>query len=566
MDLLRGGFMVKKFKIRKTAMAFMLVAAMAVPSLGGGGALAAEDTNDTVRVEATSEDKTVEVGNVTVTNREGVIVKSDEDYNATVTTGDITTKDDGNYLDGVRIDPVGVKVNTFEESSANITTGDIKADSDGVYVESSDDSSASITTGNITTGNITTGSIVTDDQAGISVKAYNNANVEVTTGNIKADFDGVYVYVEDDSSASITTGDIETTKRRGIYAEAEENAKIEVIAGDIKAKLDGVEIYLTDGGSAKVEIKGDINSEKAGIYFDTDNENAKADILVDGTVSGERAGVVFYNDRVNECENLTLTVWKIKLNEDGKVAINDRVYSNNSFNDIETFEKNIMYIMRVNQPEEGGTISLTDEKGGALKQSYDYEVAKESDKVYVKVTPDEGYKLTGAYNGEDGEKLELLKDDDGNYYIVVPKGGGVTLAATLEKEEYDISFYDDDGKLIQSSKAFYGDSIKIPEAPVKEGYKFLYWEGSKYYPGDEYTVKSAHTFKAVWEKIEEPEEETSEEETAAPTGSSDKKTDAPSASPATDDTTNLIILFTIMMISGACAALTAGLKIKISKR
>ena len=45
-----------------------------------------------------------------------------------------------------------------------------------------------------------------------------------------------------------------------------------------------------------------------------------------------------------------------------------------------------------------------------------------------------------------------------------------------------------------------GEVITIPGAPTREGYTFLYWQGSKYYPGDKYTVKGAHTFKAVWKK------------------------------------------------------------------
>ncbi|MCR5073267.1 MAG: InlB B-repeat-containing protein [Clostridiales bacterium] len=47
-----------------------------------------------------------------------------------------------------------------------------------------------------------------------------------------------------------------------------------------------------------------------------------------------------------------------------------------------------------------------------------------------------------------------------------------------------------------------GDVITIPEAPTREGYTFRYWEGSEYYPGDQYTVEDDHTFTAKWEKDE----------------------------------------------------------------
>lgn len=45
-----------------------------------------------------------------------------------------------------------------------------------------------------------------------------------------------------------------------------------------------------------------------------------------------------------------------------------------------------------------------------------------------------------------------------------------------------------------------GDVIKVHEAPARKGYKFSYWKGSKYMPGDSYTVSGDHTFTAVWEK------------------------------------------------------------------
>ena len=44
-----------------------------------------------------------------------------------------------------------------------------------------------------------------------------------------------------------------------------------------------------------------------------------------------------------------------------------------------------------------------------------------------------------------------------------------------------------------------GEEIKILQAPEKEGYQFLYWEGSSYQPGDSYTVTEDHTFTAKWE-------------------------------------------------------------------
>lgn len=43
-----------------------------------------------------------------------------------------------------------------------------------------------------------------------------------------------------------------------------------------------------------------------------------------------------------------------------------------------------------------------------------------------------------------------------------------------------------------------GTSIRIHEAPVREGYTFQYWKGSSYQPGDTYKVTEDHAFVAQW--------------------------------------------------------------------
>ena len=46
-----------------------------------------------------------------------------------------------------------------------------------------------------------------------------------------------------------------------------------------------------------------------------------------------------------------------------------------------------------------------------------------------------------------------------------------------------------------------GEYFTLPEAPIRDGYTFLYWEGSRYNPGDKYKVTGTdHTFTAVWKK------------------------------------------------------------------
>ena len=68
---------------------------------------------------------------------------------------------------------------------------------------------------------------------------------------------------------------------------------------------------------------------------------------------------------------------------------------------------------------------------------------------------------------------------------------------------YDLNGGTLDGKTgVITIRTEEGSTITIPEAPVREGYRFTYWKGSEYYPGDSYKVESDHTFTAQWKKDE----------------------------------------------------------------
>ena len=64
-----------------------------------------------------------------------------------------------------------------------------------------------------------------------------------------------------------------------------------------------------------------------------------------------------------------------------------------------------------------------------------------------------------------------------------------------------------------------GTTITIMDAPVKDGFKFKYWKGSEYQPGDSYKALENHTFIAAWEENKKPG--TSDGSTSKP-GSKDK--------------------------------------------
>ena len=111
--------------------------------------------------------------------------------------------------------------------------------------------------------------------------------------------------------------------------------------------------------------------------------------------------------------------------------------------------------------------------------------------------------------------LDLLR----RYSVTYILDGGVLNGASGQISQY----YDD------------GTGITLPE-PTREGYRFAYWEGSRYDAGDPYTVTADHIFRAIWEKISDavtppkpeeeqpaPDEEPETEEDEKPAGSEDNK-------------------------------------------
>ena len=81
-----------------------------------------------------------------------------------------------------------------------------------------------------------------------------------------------------------------------------------------------------------------------------------------------------------------------------------------------------------------------------------------------------------------------------------------TEAPVTESQKATISFDLAGGSLNGQTgtvtlEAKVGDVITLPEAPTREGYRFLYWKGSVYQPGANYTVTGPKTFTAVWEPV-----------------------------------------------------------------
>lgn len=220
---------------------------------------------------------------------------------------------------------------------------------------------------------------------------------------------------------------------------------------------------ISDG----VGILRELSSEEMSGPIDVPNRDNKVNVLVEEVLDAKDVGVLLREYSPTELDpNLNLTVWKIKLNDNNNAAekelaasgldipvANAETPSTNSKYNLTDVQKtsrlntrgnastrttardfelnNIMYIIKVEQPSEGGTITAVDENGNDLAKNFGFDVAHEGEKVMLKANLEEGYNIIAAYNGL-GEKQPLLKDEQGNYYIFIPKGGGVYLSAELE--------------------------------------------------------------------------------------------------------------------------------------
>jgi hypothetical protein len=104
----------------------------------------------------------------------------------------------------------------------------------------------------------------------------------------------------------------------------------------------------------------------------------------------------------------------------------------------EEFEKSIQYIVKIDPAEVAGVSSLgaTKGDGSALDKEGDYEWAHEGDTLLLKVELQDGYELTNAY-GKENQSYPFTKDQSGNYYITVPRGGGIFISVETALKPVD---------------------------------------------------------------------------------------------------------------------------------
>ena len=440
----------------------------------------------------------------------------------------------------------GMSINASGDSKVDVTVGE------GIYAEGGKDANGLYVnvSGEKTEANVTieNGGIVADggkDATAIETRI-DGGSIDISvTGDVTSSGDGLVIK----SQRALGR---EETERVKIDRKFDPNPE-EIIEGGFRTEKDkdgnlitvrtykhveGDRVYyydnlgnaweevLTEKGkevedTTKIEITGDVTAEEGAIVLDVPYEKSKVDVIVDGTVSGELASVLL--DERTDTSNVTLTVWAITENDNGNLAERYKTVFNAEKGDWEKellgadeeFEQEIQYIIKVEQPEKGTL---------AAEGTYEYEgydVAHQGDEITLKVDLPFGYRVRNAYNGTD-VKVKLTRNNKGQYFLTVPRGGGVMLSVTLERVPAVITYYPEGGTINGSTDPYVFRSCiafrpALLEAPVWEGHEFLYWNiqtvkkddakwvapdpasDKQYAPGDLFYLKNeVITATAVW--------------------------------------------------------------------
>ena len=217
----------------------------------------------------------------------------------------------------------------------------------------------------------------------------------------------------------------------GVYSDKESSSVVEIqgdVTADSAAEAWGATV-CSMGGTARLYVAGDVTATGAtngvGALLESNN-GGTPELVVQGTLRGSTTGIEFSG---GEGANYDVTVWKIEVDDgDALTRVDPDAHGIPA-----DAASQIKYIIKIEQPQAGGSLTALDGLKAGLAQSNGFDVAHAGDKVYLSIALEAGYHISGAYNGL-GEKVQLLLDE-GGYYVIVPEGGGVYLTAELGKDE-----------------------------------------------------------------------------------------------------------------------------------
>ena len=186
-------------------------------------------------------------------------------------------------------------------------------------------------------------------------------------------------------------------------------------------------VTVANKGSTRVVIGGDVFSDGNGVELTAAGEE-KTDLIIDGSlVATGGSSVVLKNDDTVLGDKLTLTVWEMTPDRDGdyvkRETIDDKTDSKKLVADREA-EKAIQYIIRIDDSQQNMI------RANGTRDYQGRTVANEGDIIVLKIDVPAGLMIDEVYG--DQNRTSLIKDSNGNYFMIVPRGGGVLFSVTLK--------------------------------------------------------------------------------------------------------------------------------------
>ena len=165
-----------------------------------------------------------------------------------------------------------------------------------------------------------------------------------------------------------------------------------------------------------ISVVGDVVASNTAVTITKNDSGSHMDLVVEGTVKGEEHNIVLNSDA--KTDNLNITVWKVDTSKtDGKIVENADGSQDDTTEKVET---SINYIIKI-------------DKDSQSHLSSSQETANQNEKVYLKLSIPSGYDVDSFYNAPGAADVSVVQDSSGNYYLVVPRGGGVNVGVKLKE-------------------------------------------------------------------------------------------------------------------------------------
>jgi hypothetical protein len=139
------------------------------------------------------------------------------------------------------------------------------------------------------------------------------------------------------------------------------------------------------------------------------------------------SSVVIKDDDTVLGDKLTLTVWEMTADQDGDYVKReefDEITDSPKLVADREAEKAIQYIIRIDDSQENMI------RADGARDYQGRKVANEGDIIVLKIDVPAGLMIDEVYG--DQNRTSLIKDENGNYYMIVPRGGGVLFSVTLK--------------------------------------------------------------------------------------------------------------------------------------